>query len=1047
MKTLPSLFLSLFVVLFLSCNTNEIKNDEVSNPEILSIVENFQNPPPEYRPIPFWVWNNQVTKTEIDKQLHELQQMGYGGVFIHPRPGLITEYLSPQWFELCEYAMEQAKQKGMQTWLYDENSFPSGFAGGHVQNQMPESYKDGTGLSMRTTSILQKSDTDSAFFILKKTDSLFSEVKPEEAIGTNGEFYVFEKEYGASSAFIAGFPYTDLLRKGVTEKFIEVTMTGYEKTLGDEFGESVPGIFTDEPNIARALHAKNAIRWTPDLFSVFQKQWGYDLKTRLPLLFVETGDFKKIRHNYWQTILHLFVSRWAKPWYNYTEKMNLKWTGHYWEHGWPNPKHGGDNMAMYAYHQMPGIDMLFNNRTLRPDQFGNCRAVKELISSANQTGCKRTICESFGASGWDISFEDLKRNGDWLFATGVNFINPHLCYMTIQGTRKHDFPQSFSYHSPNWKLYKPLHDYFGRLALVLSAGKQINDILVIEPTTTAWMYAGVTPDKEKFDSIAAVFNGFVDKLEKHHYQYDLGSEYTIMERGKTHGNRFIVGKREYKLLVLPPCTENLNKTTVQLITKYLEQGGEILSFVKVCNRVDGKETDEVNNLLVKHNKQISYASEINSSSVKKYFEKSDYVYNKPKQNCDSLYHIQRQLDDGVIHFYANYHTDANAKASVMVPYDNVFRLDAITGHVLKYDTKRSNNLSEITLDLLPGESLLLYTGNSELKTTASPEKKQGGDMVESDSGMKITRCAPNVLPLDYCNLKLNNKTFNDISYWKAANLAYTHHGFDDGNPWAFKVQFQSEIVDRDTFGTNSGFTAEYIFEVDDSFDTNNISNLKIVVELGELYDVRINDASLQAIPDEWMFDRKFKVYDMKQHVTTGKNKISVTARPMSVFAEISPVFVTGDFQLQATDKGWMLIQNDTLKLQYWNTQGLPFYPDAIGYEKEYTINDTAKKYTVKLEKWKGTVAQVVVNDKNAGIIGWQPYCKDISAFVTNGKNTIIIKIYGSLHNLLGPFHAHNYKQGLVTPWSWRFDPEKQPSGKEYNTIAYGLSEDFNVYKN
>ena len=89
----------------------------------------------------------------------------------------------------------------------------------------------------------------------------------------------------------------DLILPGVTQKFIETTMTGYEKSIGDDFGHAVPGVFTDEPEIV----SSGGIRWTPDLFDVFKKKWHYDLRTNLPSLFEETGDWKKVRHNYTQT--------------------------------------------------------------------------------------------------------------------------------------------------------------------------------------------------------------------------------------------------------------------------------------------------------------------------------------------------------------------------------------------------------------------------------------------------------------------------------------------------------------------------------------------------------------------------------------------------------------------------------------------------------------------------------------------------------------------------------------------------------------------------
>jgi hypothetical protein len=72
---------------------------------------------------------------------------------------------------------------------------------------------------------------------------------------------------------------------------------------------------------------------------------------------------------------------------------------------------------------------------------------------ANQLGAARTLCEAYGAGGWDLRFEDMKRIGDWIHVLGVNTLNEHLSYITIRGARKRDHPQSFSYHEPWWKDY------------------------------------------------------------------------------------------------------------------------------------------------------------------------------------------------------------------------------------------------------------------------------------------------------------------------------------------------------------------------------------------------------------------------------------------------------------------------------------------------------------------------------------------------------------------------------------------------------------------
>ena len=93
---------------------------------------------------------------------------------------------------------------------------------------------------------------------------------------------------------------------------------------------------------------------------------------------------------------------------------------------------------------------------------------------ANQLGRKRTLCETYGAGGWDLRFEDMKRIGDWLYVLGVNTLDEHLSYVTIRGRRKRDHPQSFSYHEPWWEAYHVMAGYFTRLSLALSQGEQVN---------------------------------------------------------------------------------------------------------------------------------------------------------------------------------------------------------------------------------------------------------------------------------------------------------------------------------------------------------------------------------------------------------------------------------------------------------------------------------------------------------------------------------------------------------------------------------------------
>ncbi|MES1224854.1 MAG: glycosyl hydrolase, partial [Bacteroidota bacterium] len=429
---------SLLLVFFLIANVfvyAQISPDANAN-SFAELKQSFLSPSQHYGSAPLWVWNTNIDSSSVKTMLEQFKANAFGGVFVHPRAGLITPYLSAQWLNMYKYTVDVAKKLGLDVWIYDENSYPSGFAGGLVPSEMPSSYNEGEMLELQKDSVLPSNARD--FFIcLKKENGSFENITAtvDEEKNKLGDYYLFKKTFYYQSPWYGGFSYVDLMKKGVTEKFLDVTMKPYERVIGNEFGKTVLGVFSDEPNIE--VQYPNNIRWTPALFDAFFKKWNYRLEENLPSLFEEIGDWKKVRHNYYQTLLTLFINGWSKPFSSYTKEKKLEWTGHYWEHEWPSPNHGPDNMAMYAYPQRPGIDMLFNqfNEDDVNAQFGNIRSVKELSSVANQLNKKRVLSETYGGGGWELSFTDMKRLGDWEFVLGINTLNQHLSFMSIEGAR------------------------------------------------------------------------------------------------------------------------------------------------------------------------------------------------------------------------------------------------------------------------------------------------------------------------------------------------------------------------------------------------------------------------------------------------------------------------------------------------------------------------------------------------------------------------------------------------------------------------------------
>lgn len=1040
LKTISLVSLLFFILLCLPVYGQvNIKPD--TGVDYKTLVKNFKTPLAEYSTAPFWVWNEIITKKGIDEQLKGYKQRGIMQVILHPRPGLITTYLTDEWFGLAKYAVEKAKSLGMIVWLYDENSYPSGFAGGEVPAQLPET----RGKMLRLTKTVDLSKvTGEIAFILKKAGDDYTEVKKED-VKAGEEYYVFTYLLAGQSSWYGGYSYVDIMQRKTTDKFIEVTHENYNKTIGKEFGKTVAGIFTDEPNI-RTQGGTNVICYTPELFDRFKKKWGYDLKAKMPLLFDETGDWKKVRHNYYSILLDLFIDNWAVPVSEYCAKNNIPLTGHYWEHDWPMPRNASDNMALAAYSQVPGIDLLMNQWSVQPyGQFGNSRFVKELGSVANQMGRKRTMSETYGASGWGLTFNDMKRIGDWEFALGVNIMNQHLSYYSLLGPRKRDHPLSFSYHAPYWDDYKLLADYYSRLSMALSQGKQENRILVIQPTTTAWTYHNLyssvdnqDPNKGKdryFAKLADSFFEFVNSLESWQIEYDLGSEDIMKKHGSVDNSALKVGAARYELVILPPYTDNLDAETVLLLEKYLKNGGKIISTDVLPGLINGAESNKIKQLAETYKgnwKQVHIITkpDIISSAAQ------DIVFSFETKN-NIVFHHRRTLADAELIFIINTGDASAAKGNFRIKGGSVYEFDCFTGKSSPYPFIMDGDKINVNFELPPSGSILLCIKSEKGKSPVGKELSES--VIEFSDPLKIARNSLNVLTIDFCDLKIGDKTWKDLYFYQAQTETFKAVGMNK-SPWDNSVQYKSTIVDNNKFPEGSGFTADYYFAVEEGTDKN---SMQLVAERPDAFQIQINDKPVNALKGKYWIDKGFGVYDIASLVKYGNNKVTIKAMPMSIYAELESIYILGNFSLTPMEKGFKIVPAKQLEPGPWNKQGMPLFGDKVSYSHKLQLRELKDSYYVMLKKWDGSCAEVYVNGKKAGIIGFAPFELDITKYLRNGENEIKVTVVGTLKNTLGPHHANS--KGSCWPSMFQsLQKEYTLAGESYNSNSYGLYEDFKI---
>ena len=225
----------------------------------------FENPGSEYRCAPFWAWNGRLEKDELLRQIDIFKEMGMGGFHMHSRSGMATPYLSDEFMDLTRACRDEAEKNHMLCWLYDEDRWPSGAAGGLVTRDRryaaryllftPTPYGQGEKSTVTTSQSVgarQENGTLLAQYRVTLKDGCLAHYERVQngAPHEDGMWYAY-LEISAPSPWYNNETYLDTLNPKAVEKFVATTHERYKEALGESFGKTVPAIFTDEPQFSR----------------------------------------------------------------------------------------------------------------------------------------------------------------------------------------------------------------------------------------------------------------------------------------------------------------------------------------------------------------------------------------------------------------------------------------------------------------------------------------------------------------------------------------------------------------------------------------------------------------------------------------------------------------------------------------------------------------------------------------------------------------------------------------------------------------------------
>jgi len=988
----------------------------------------FRNPPSQYRSAPFWSWNDRLTDEELVRQVRMFHTVGIGGFFMHSRVGLLTPYLSREWMQRVRTVVAAARERGMKAWLYDEDSYPSGFAGGMVPS-LGAAYRCKTLKHEIASERPTMRDGTVAVYRCRLDDRgrPVSAARDDGLPPAPGEHFLHC--YWAippDSGWYNDATYIDTLNRDAADAFLRITHDAYAEALGDDFGDTIPGIFTDEPRL------EGPMPWTESFPAEFRSRKGYDIRDHLPALLYRIGkDWAKARYDYWDVVTDLFLESFCRPVGDWCDAHGLALTGHFWEHTYPSPEHQGDFLAPLATMQLPGIDCLGCARPEKPQtQFGYVAMCKEAASVAHQMGRPQVLSEAYGGAGWDFGFADQKWYWDWHLVLGVNLLCQHLSLYSLRGCRKRDYPPSFIDHQPWWHQYRTLGDYVGRMGYALSQGRFCADTLVLHPCEGSWIeHDRLDPEwaaprrKAALDALWEL----TQALTEVKCDYDLGSERLMATHARIRDGELRLGKQSYRTVILPRMI-SMRGSTLGLLSRFLEAGGTIVTTGETPTYLDGGR----------------------SRIVERFFEQESIVHCRPTRaalgkclakvsppavsiadargrNIPAIYAHRRILRGRDLYFLASMDRERTYRATVTVPDAGEVELwDGLTGQVHPLRSRKRGRRRSFELQFPPNASYLVTVGKTTKGATPRPAApKKATRRIELKRSWTHRRLGPNALVLDFPQHRFGKGRWGKRRpVHEVQQRACERFGIDY-DPGNRGTQFWKAYQRMRDMGPEArvGLRYEFVSKLSDA------AGLRLVVECGDRFEARVNGKAVAF--DGWWRDRSFRTAEIGHAVKKGANRVEL-AIDFRQDVELEASFLIGDFAL---DKALALVdEKRTLRTGDWTRQGYPFYADAMACEQTVALDRVPKAARLCFERLDAIVTRVEVNGVDAGLVFQQPLQIDVADLLEAGDNQIVVEVYPSLRNLLGPLHNAAEQPRITGPWHFFGDWTD-----DYRLVPYGIA--------
>lgn len=541
----------------------------------------FAQPPLAWKSRPLWFWNGPLSRERTEEMMEKSVASGYAGFGILPAQKMTPAFMTAEFLDRYNEAVEKAAALGLKLCLYDEYWFPSGSAGEQLAKVYPEALAkrlDMDAVEVTGPQSVRRPVPAGRFMgavamntaSLERVD-LTNSVKDGqmawEAPEGNWRVMLFTCVTDGARGLV------DYLEEEAVTKFASMTYDKYYARFPKHFGTTIDSAFFDEPTMSWVQGGR---AWTGEFNRKFEARYGYSPVPLYPALWFDIGPETAAARNAllgFRTELYSdgftgTLARWCR-------EHRIALTGHHDQEEVVNPVSlCGDMMRCFRDQDIPGIDQIF--------QYGRgSRAYKVVSSAANNYDRPLVMVECYGAIE-KMPVASLYKEAMDLFAKGINLMVPHAVWYDSAAIV---FEPELSYLHPVYGPALPAYnDYIGRLQRMLQTGRHVADVGVLYPIATlqaAYRFGvgdpregGVTPAEADYMAVGEMLSLEVRRDYTFIHPDILDERCRVAQGALRLENK--LNPEAYRVFLIPG-SKVIRWSNLEKIRRFWEAGGQVIA--------------------------------------------------------------------------------------------------------------------------------------------------------------------------------------------------------------------------------------------------------------------------------------------------------------------------------------------------------------------------------------------------------------------------------------------------------------------------------------